>query len=368
MHHLQGRPERGLAAIEHRDVDSWQFGAMMRKALLLDTLGRPTQAERLAEQALDRYPDGIDATLLLAELYWKHGKYDAAAGLFLRHRYPISASTWRFTVATKFAEIFKNRDADALAAEEPFRNSQLDALFVSSQFALEIYKAGNPQLAFEIQSRQRAPGLKNLLYQAKAYMFLKEAKGKEAALAWLGQQVPDSMRAPLCMFALGDRTHELLWELAPAKLEGNHGAYYWLARAAAFLVDGGDNREHARLLNEHFAKVQPAHHYHTIGRYLLGKASEAELLAEATDQKNSNEIYYFIGLKAKTEGRYRDAADWFWMTTEIGTMNNEETRWAFGQLHVWMGKGKSLRLLAEEDQRLRTLTNSVPAFSGSPTS
>jgi len=132
------------------------------------------------------------------------------------------------------------RTEEALAAEEPLRNSKLDSLFVSSQFALEIYKAGNPQLAFEIQSRQRAPGLQNLLYQAKAYKFLKDAKGKDAALSWLGQQIPDSMRAPLSMFVLPDKTHELLWELVPSKLEGDHGAYYWLVRAAAFVLDGGD--------------------------------------------------------------------------------------------------------------------------------
>jgi hypothetical protein len=88
------------------------------------------------------------------------------------------------------------------------------------------------------------------------------------------------------------------------------------------------------LLNEHFANAEPSH-YHTIGRYLLGKASEAELLAEAIDQKKSNEIYYFIGLKAKTEGRYRDAADWFWLTMEMGTMNNGETRWALDPLYLW---------------------------------
>jgi hypothetical protein len=207
--------------------------------------------------ALERYPDSINATVLLAELYWKHGKYDAAADLFLRQRYPISATTWRFTVGRRFATIFKDRPAEALAAEEPLRNSKLDALFVSSQFALEIYKAGNPQLAFEIESRQRAPGLKNLLYQAKAYMFLKNAKGKDTAIGWLGQQVPESLRAPLCMFALENKTHELLWELAPANLDGDDGAYYWLARAAAFVLDGGENQEHGRLLNEHFANPKP---------------------------------------------------------------------------------------------------------------
>jgi hypothetical protein len=201
--------------------------------------------------------------------------------------------------------------------------------------------------------------LKNLLYQAQAYKFLREAKGKDAALNWLGQQVPDSMRAPLSMFVIPDKTHELLWELAPSKLEGDHGAYYWLVRAAAFLLDGAENQEHGRLLNDHFASAEPGH-YHTLGRYLLGKASEAEVLAEAVDQKKSNEIYYFIGLKAKAEGRYRDAADWFWLTMEMGTMNNGETRWALDQLYVWMGKGKSLRLLAEEDRRLKNTTNTSP--------
>ena len=219
IYHLQGQPERGLKAIEHPDVDPWQFGAMERRALILDSLGRTAQAEQLAQAAVDRYPDSINATVLLADLYWKHGKYDSVANLFLRHRYPISAVTWRFSVGKRFAEIFKDRTDEALAAEEPLRNSKLDSLFVSSQFALEIYKAGNPQLAFEIQSRQRAPGLQNLMYQAKAYKFLKDAKGKDAALGWLGQQVPDSMRAPLCMFALEDKTHELLWELAPSNLE-----------------------------------------------------------------------------------------------------------------------------------------------------
>lgn len=353
MHHLQGRPAEGLKAINHPDVDSWQFGAMHRKALLLDDLGHHEPAERLAETARERYPDSIEATLLLAELLWKHRKHDAAADVFVRHRYPISASTWRFSVGKRFAEIFKDRPAEALAADEALRKTKLDPLFVGTQFALEIYKAGNPQLAFEIQSRQTAPGLQNLLYKAKAYKFLRDAKGKDTALQWLGQEVPDAMKAPLCMFVLPDRTHELLWEFVPSKLEGSHGAYYWLVRAATFVLDGGDDPEQKRQLEARFAKAEPDH-YHIIGRYLLGKASEAELLAEAVDQKKSNEIYYFIGFKAMTEGRYRDAADWFWLTTEIGTMNNGETRWARDHLYLWVGQSKSLRLLAEEHGRSRT--------------
>ena len=82
MYHLQGQPERGLRTIEHPDVDAWQFGAMERRALLLDSLGRTAEAEQLAEAALERYPDSINATVLLADLYWKHGKYDSAADLF----------------------------------------------------------------------------------------------------------------------------------------------------------------------------------------------------------------------------------------------------------------------------------------------
>jgi hypothetical protein len=245
IYHLERQPERGLKAIEHPDVDPWQFGAMERRALLLDSLGRTAQAEQLAQAALDRYPDSINATVLLADLYWKHGKYDSAADLFLRHRYPISAVTWRFSVGKRFAEIFKDRTEEALAAEEPLRNSKLDSLFVSSQFALEIYKAGNPQLAFEIQSRQRAPGLQNLLYQAKAYKFLKDAKGKGAALSWLGQQIPDSMRAPLSMFVLPDNTHELLWELAPSKLEGGSWSLL-LACASSGLCSGWRREPRAR--------------------------------------------------------------------------------------------------------------------------
>jgi len=61
-------------------------------------------------------------------------------------------------------------------------------------------------------------------------------------------------------------------------------------------------------------------------------ASEAALFAQVIDQRNSNEISYFIGLRAKTEGRYRNAAGWFWLTMGLDTMDREEARWARDQL------------------------------------
>lgn len=65
------------------------------------------------------------------------------------------------------------------------------------------------------------------------------------------------------------------------------------------------------------------------------------------------EASYYLGLRAQSEGRLRDASDWYRISIESGLQNMGEYRWAYNQLYLWEGEGKSLERIAAEQRAAR---------------
>lgn len=342
----EGRYQEGLDAVEPV-IKSQQGGAMERAALLLDKLGRAEDAEKMARFVLDRYPDSLRTRTLLLEILWRHHKYQEAATVISSSPYPINAADWRFVIGDRFAQVFRDfPDSEALRAFSSLLESGIGHPFLL-ELALPVAKQGNSKLAFEMASQLRAKGMQHLAFLLRSYTYLKAWQGKTSALDWLRKRVPTELINRASMIVFEDQEFDLLWELIEEPKPGDQPDFVWLLRAAASLQLGTGKDPHRDKLERYYHQ-NTSSPYAVIGRYLMGLASEQDVLAVATDAKKRCEIAYYLGLRAWTEGRYDDASDWYRVSVETGLKNNGEYRWAYGRIYVWYTHGKSLSRLAAE--------------------
>lgn len=345
IYYREGRYEEGWEAIEPV-VESWQVGAMEWAAQLLDKLKRPDDAEAMGRRVVSRYPDSPRSRAKLAEMYWQHGKNAEAAKLLKGPPRNLSITDWQHIVAPRFADVFKDRPDDGLAAFGALLAEGLDHYNLHS-LPYPLGKAGKPELAFRIAIQLHSQGLGQIEIFIQAYRHLKDWRGKEVALDWLRKNVPVPMHNPssLVIFSLGE--YGLLWDLIENPEQGSHQDAVWLMRAAASAKMGPGKDPHRDALLKHYGSPGGSH-YHALGRFLLGLQTEGEVLSLATDVQKRCEIAFYAGLRAQTEGRYVDASDWYRVTVETGQERNGEYRWALDTLYRWAGEGKSLSRLAAE--------------------
>lgn len=347
LYYEEGRFEEGWNAIEPV-VESQQAGTMELAAELLEKLGKSLEAFEMAHKVVARYPDSIRTRILLAKLYWLYDKHIDAAKLLKAAPHKISMSDWRFMVGKEFTEVFTDLPtAKGLAAFAALLNEKFGH-FELQNFVYAVEKSGNHELAFKMSRQLSWPGIGNLVFLIHAYGNLKQWKGKEYALDWLRRRIPLNMRNPASMIIYRQKEYDLLWELITDPEKGAHADYVWLMRAAASAgTDTAGNPYHKRLIK--YFRTDKSDYYHLIGRYLIGLATEKDLLALAQNKKALCEISYFIGFRAQKEGRYADASDWFRLSIETGLIKNGEYRWAYDSLYIWRQKTMSLARLSAEN-------------------
>jgi tetratricopeptide repeat protein len=326
-------------------VETGQGGALAQAAAVLDALGRADEAERMGLDAVSRYPDSPGLRADLAGIYWKHGKYKQAAQLLRRAAPPLSGSDWQFTVMPIFVKAVGSQPPAALAAFEALMAEGSNPFDVKPLIHA-AGKAGMHAEAFQMASRIQWTGMGAVEFKLIAYQYLKEAKGRDAALAWLRPQIAPQMlnRASMVIYEVGPP--ELLWDLIE-KPEGEMADLVWVLRAAAW-VRAGSAKDLSRNKLLAYYTAPGSGRYHVIGRFLLGLVDQTELFTVATDANTRCEVSFFYAMKAQAEGRYRDASDWYRVTVETAVYNYVEYRWAYQILYSWLGPYKSLSLLATE--------------------
>ena len=352
MYYFEGRYEEALTFVGPV-VESGQGGARGWAARCLDKLGRAEEAEHLFRGLLESYQGCQWCLISLAKFLWSHDRYDEAARLLESWPHVISWSDWYWAIGKDFAEVFADRPMeDGIAAF-----SALVAHVGPKQAAAvvpAIERAGNSQLAFELQSRARRPGLFGFLEMVvKAYGHLKKWRGEEAALAWLREQTAPYMATQsvgLTLTLVYQEQHfELLWNYAGDPGHSAVADFIWLLRAAASLKSGATEQQHRELFN-HYASLHSANAYQVMGRYLLGLATQDELLFHAKTAKRRCEIAYYLGVKAEADGRFEEASDWYRVAVETGRKTDGEFHWAHADLASWRKKGKGLSRLATEQE------------------
>jgi tetratricopeptide (TPR) repeat protein len=345
IYQREGKYQEGWEAIEPV-IESWQGGAMTRAARLLDKLGRPEEAEEMGRRAVSRYPDAARIRTTLAELYWEHGKPGEAAKVLASMPHQLTLSDWMYVVGPRFAAVFKNRPKEAAAAFAPLLALTVNRFHLQG-LAAAAAKAGKDDLAFEMVSRLPWQTTEEMVFLTDAYRYLKASKGKEAALDWVRKAVPRGRLNELSLPIFWSGADELLWDLVESPEKGPEPDRVWLMRAAAAARRGPESDPHRDTLLQYYGSPGPRY-YHQIGRFLLGLATEREVLAVATDPRRRCEVAFYIGLRAKGEGRYADASDWFRVAIETGQERVAEYTFAYNTITDWQAEGKSLSRLAAE--------------------
>jgi tetratricopeptide (TPR) repeat protein len=341
----EGDYEQALEAVRPA-VSSWQSTALYTAAEALDGLGRDEEAEEIAREALDRYPDYIAGRALLAKLLWKKGRIKEAALMLAQKDFPVAALDWRHKIGESFVDVYG--DLSVSRAVEAF-----DALlaagiepFTAQELANAARNRGRNELAFELFSRLKYPNFGQMEFTIRAYNALLSLKGKDVALEWFRETVPAEWLNASAMFAFRAEQYDLLWDYIQEPANDEHEDFVWLMRAAASACLGAENDPHrAELMS--VLKKRKSTRYYRIARYFVGLTSETDVLKEATDPRSTCEVAYYVGLRAQCEGRFYDASDWYRVSAETGLTRCGEYRWAKDTLYLWRSERISLDRLAE---------------------
>ena len=324
-------------------IETYQAGAMMIAAEVLEAKGDLKQAEEVSKAVYQRYPDNLTARLALTSFYWRQGDYQKAADTLSQGRTIKNAEDWNFYIGESFVKALASDDIALQAYDLLVKGG------IKSEFLLEMSRAATRakrlQLANQMLAPLKYPGLGQAVLYLKRYELYKTLEGDTKALKWLEPRIPLQMRNPFSTIAYDQKQDELLWEFLDESItKGDiHATFVWLMRAAAYLREPTPNQTHYQLLQDYYSQA-PHTHYNVIGRYLLGMDNEDELSALMINPKAVCETAYYVGFKAQTEGRYLDASNWYRISIETGLIRNGEYRWAYSRLYTWRNKNQSLFL------------------------
>lgn len=345
-YYKEGNYNRGWTAIQPM-IESRQRWAMEVGALLLDKLDRKSEAEKMGIAMVERYPDSFEGRMTLTELYWHHGKYAEAATLLKSAPHEINVSLWQFTIAPRFAKVFKDKPRKEVMAAFLSLREQKFSNIVLLRLTYPLEKAGKHDLSFAMSNQLQSAGLERVVFLLQSFRSLKSYKGKQKALEWLRKAIPAGMLLPSSMVMYDEKEYELLWDIIADPGQRVEGSYVWLERAAASLQIGAAKDPHRNELLNHFSKAGTGLD-ETLGKFLVGMSTEKDVLSLIKTAKERCEVAYFLGLKAQSEGRYQDASDWYRIAVETGLIKNGECRWAHDMLYQWYTQGKSLTWLAAD--------------------
>ena len=342
LYQRMGRLQEAYALLQPLQ-DSYQLGVLQRSALIALASGRVDDADDLAQRVVDRYPGSPDARTTLAEVLWAQRRYEAVPVVLNDSQHPLSPADWRHVVGPAFARAFGRR-ASAIgdSAFDALARGGIPATLLGTIPAAAADSGFFP-LALVLKQRLLPPAGGDDAEAVEFYRYLVAARGAGAGRAWLAARWSplEARRQALSIYRNG--LYDLLWELNAVPDEGAEGSYYWLVRTLAWLEDPKRNpTRRAQLMA--FYRRPDARFYHLAGRCLLGLEPDATLLPFASTPHRRAEVSYYLGIKALSERRYRDASDWLRVTVETQSVRDWELLWAKDLLTRWSGAGRELRV------------------------
>ena len=339
-----GRHAEAWVTIEP-ELDSWQGGALRRGALVLAHLGRAEEAAKVVKTYVERYPDLAGSRATAAEVLWLRGADKEAAISLLKARNVLQGAGWK-EVAESFLRVFRSRPLTEVGAAFALlvntRVSPADLGLIPDAAA----RAGRADIAFTTQSLLKGTEpLESANIAVLAYGHLRNWKGREAAIAWARQSIPPELRVPASFLYYRERQYELNWDLLDDPGPTEDGTFAWLMRAAGALQEERDRDPHREQLLAHF-RAAGNDPYSVMGKYLVGLADERQMLALVTSPDRRCEVAYYLGVRARSERRYRDATEWFLIARETEQLHEGEYTSALDQLRNWASWQRSLSVLA----------------------
>lgn len=349
---LQGRYKSAWKTIEPI-VESYYGGAMRQAVDVSIAMEDYKTARDIAERLTKRYPDYLKSVLPLVKVHWSEGNYSEAAKILKQWPFRITEEEWRWTLGSSFSDLFSKKPEKGLLAFKALLDAGINH-WALQEFAVEVNKRNNPELAFNMQSRLKWSGPGYIEMLVRAYGYLGKWKSHEVAVKWLDKRIPIQMRNFSSMIFFGELQYPLLWELIPYPEKNQYPEAVWLARAAAYIEGARLSDEQERLLRSYYQNANSGH-YDLLGKYLLGMAKVTEIADSSMNSRKISEAAFYLGLRALYEKRYYAAADWYRVSIETGEYKNGEYRWSYDRLYVWKNKQRSLTALASSGEIYRGL-------------
>lgn len=313
----QGHPKEAWAVIEP-EIRSGQGGVLAWAAEILWSLGRRDDAISMAKGLMERYPTDETARATVADILWRADRFSEAA---LVLDWPAATQlTWRDTFALTFERSFRKREKrEAIGAFEAMMGQRISPFYL--QFFPDAVASSRPDLAFELASRLKEkrgilPVVGSLF---RAYRHLKKSKGKEVAVRWLKESIPQKMREPGRVIFFDGQDFDLLWSVVEPPAGGELSSFTWLLRTAGAAYRGLDRDAHRQELLSRYANRLPSDFHHTMGRFLLGLEDRSSVFPLAATPEQRTETAYFLGVRALIDRHPREAVDWFRTVIEIDT-------------------------------------------------
>jgi hypothetical protein len=309
-YYLAGEYQKSLDALKPV-TPSWV--ADRESALALSKLGQKEEAEKRARSAFQAASQDLEGLLALVQVLWEARKYKDAASTLQSFNYPYQ--NWCSDVGSSFYRAFEKASVaevhqaiDALRAEHLI-DWRLTCL------PLDFVKAHQYEMAFEIQSYIMPPGSADENITIDSYTYLKEWKGEKEAIQWVKKMIPPQKLNSLGFKALYKGEYNLLWDVIEDPYFKDYPHFVWLFRAASSAKRGMKQDSHYQEVYNHFAKAG-RDGYYIMGRYLIGLSPESEMLNVAKNPKRRGDVCYYLGLKAESEGRIKDASEWYRIAVE----------------------------------------------------
>jgi len=307
---------------------------------ILMKLNRIEEAEEMFWNYYTRYP-GSKSLALLAGYFWKSWKTQDATALIARHQHPITSKDWTDILGEELAEAFKNQPIEnGIHAVSLLMTAGADPIHVTG-IAQRVYAAGNKEMAFQMIARlSLKPEVERTLYQARAAAYLEKYAGTNKTVEWLHRTVHPSVKNRIPSFLYNDNEYKLLWRFTQSPT-----TFHWLILTASFLdYKGISKKDRKRMMAHYNTPGIEKDRYGIVGLYLLGRVSEKEIIQRVDSIKKRSGYAYYLGVKARAEGRMKDAMEWFRVCVETGMRRNIEYIYAISAMETLRREGKSLTL------------------------
>jgi hypothetical protein len=305
---------------------------------ILNKLDRLEDAESIYRFYARRYSTHITSLMPLVIFLWEHDRAPEAAKLLKDFNRPISEIHWYSEIAKPFSELFSPQPVEK--GEQAFAHllkAGINPMELRGIPAVIFKEGKNAELAFKTQSQLHYVGRGQLLINFNAYTYLKEWQGEAKALEWLKKNIPETSINQSSDIILSTKEYSLLWSFIKKPDE-----YAWLSRAAGYSSEKDLSEKNKTELFQYFKSPNKNPHYHIAGKYLLGMVTEEELLNAADSPKKRCEYAYFIAYKARVEGDFEKASDWYRIVLETGQAFDGEYYMALKQLMGWRSQYRYL--------------------------
>jgi hypothetical protein len=174
---------------------------------------------------------------------------------------------------------------------------------------------------------------------------LVQTDGEAAAAKWLWSKTKVPYQLAIVAYQFG--RYDILWEPLEDPARPTKNDQIELLRAAALLMEHSTDTE-KRDRSLRYFESRPRKDWAILGLFLLGRATEAELFAEARNPQSRTNIAWLMGVRAVGERRYEEASDWFSVAVDTDQPHAPPTGFSWETLNRWIRAWEPLSDLANE--------------------